>query len=105
MKPTNIKKTERPNIVLASLGVFSTGINVKRIFNIVITSPTKSSITLLQSIGRGLRKLNDKKLIIIDIADDLSHKSFKNITLKHFYHRLGVYKEQKFLYNVFNIDL
>lgn len=101
MKPTKTSKTNRPSILLASAGVFSTGINVKSIHNIILAFPTKSTITLLQSIGRGLRKLKDKKLNVIDISDNFK----SNITFKHFLHRLDVYKEQNFVYNTTNVFL
>lgn len=105
MKPKKIYRTTRPNILLASIGVFSTGINVKKIYNIVLTSPTKSTIILLQSIGRGLRKLKNKKLNVIDISDDLRYSSYTNITFRHFLHRLDIYKRQNFLYNRINVKL
>ena len=43
-------------MLLASYGTFSTGVNIKKIDNIMFASPSKSRIRNLQSIGRGLRK-------------------------------------------------
>ena len=42
-------------VIVASYGTFSTGVNIKRIHNIIFASPYKSQIKVLQSIGRGLR--------------------------------------------------
>jgi len=52
------KITEKQSdaIIVASLGTFSTGINIRNLHNIIFASPSKSQIRVLQSIGRGLRK-------------------------------------------------
>ena len=47
-------------IIVASYGTFSTGINIKNLHNIIFSSPSKSKIRVLQSVGRGLR-LGDNK--------------------------------------------
>ena len=53
---------------------FSTGINIKRLHNIIFGSPYKSQIKVLQSIGRGLRRTADKtECNLFDISDDLSY--------------------------------
>ena len=73
--------TERENnaIIVASYGTFSTGINIKNLHNVIFASPSKSRIRNLQSIGRILRKGNNKsKATLYDIADDISFKSRKN---------------------------
>jgi superfamily II DNA or RNA helicase len=60
-------------IIIASYGTFSTGINIRNLHNIVFSSPSKSRIRNLQSIGRGLRlKDNDSSATLYDIADDLN---------------------------------
>ena len=46
-------------IIVASLGTFSTGINIRNLHNIIFASPSKSQVKVLQSIGRGLRKSDD----------------------------------------------
>ena len=43
-------------IIIASYGVFSTGINIKNLHNVIFASPSKSRVRNLQSIGRVLRK-------------------------------------------------
>ena len=67
--------TEKENnaIIVASYGTFSTGINIKNLHNVIFASPSKSRIRNLQSIGRVLRKGNNKtKAPLYDIADDIS---------------------------------
>lgn len=93
-------------IIVASYKTFSTGINIKNLHNIVSASPSKSRIRVLQSIGRGLRK-NDQKntATLYDVADDLSWRSFRNTTLLHFYSRIEMYNQEKFDYKIYNIQL
>ena len=47
-------------IIVASLGTFSTGINIRNLHNIIFASPSKSQIKVLQSIGRGLRQSDNE---------------------------------------------
>ena len=54
-KIRGIVEEENNAIIVASYGVFSMGINIKRLHNIIFASPYKSQIKVLQSIGRGLR--------------------------------------------------
>lgn len=91
-------------IIVASLGTFSTGINIKRLNNIIFASPTKSQIRVLQSIGRGLRK-SDMITRVYDIADDFSWKSRKNYTLNHAIERVKIYQKQNFKYTIFGIPI
>lgn len=101
-----ILSTESNAIVIASYGVFSTGINIPSIENIIFASPSKSKIRNLQSIGRGLR-LNDGKTHckLFDIADDLSWKSHKNHTLKHAAIRYKLYHEEQFSIKLIEVSL
>ena len=93
-------------VIVASLGTFSTGINIKNLHNIVFASPSKSRIKTLQSIGRGLRLSKSKDMATLyDIADDLSWKSKKNYTLLHFIERVKMYDDEKFDYKIYNVDL
>ena len=50
-----ITEKEKDAIIVASIGTFSTGINIRNLHNIIFASPSKSQIRVLQSIGRGLR--------------------------------------------------
>jgi superfamily II DNA or RNA helicase len=99
-------ETEKDAIIIASSGVFSTGVNIKNLHNIIFASPSKSKIKTLQSIGRGLRTSDTKESVtLFDIADDLSWKTRKNFTLEHFKERMKIYVEEGFDYKIYNIDL
>ena len=101
-----ITEEESNAIIIASYGTFSTGINIKNLHNIIFSSPTKSRIRNLQSIGRGLRKSATKdKAILFDIADDLRHKAKVNYTLNHFAERMKIYNSEEFDYKIYNINL
>lgn len=93
-------------IIIASYGTFSTGINIRNLHNIIFASPSKSRVRNLQSIGRGLRKGDNKdKAVLYDIADDLSWKKNKNFSLKHFIDRMKIYNEEKFECRIYNINI
>jgi len=100
-----ITEKEENAIIIASYGTFSTGINIKRLHNIIFASPSKSRIRNLQSIGRVLRRGEGKTIATLyDIADDISGTR-DNYTLKHLYERLKIYKEENFKYEISNINL
>ena len=91
------------SVILASYGTFSTGINIKRIDNIVFASPSKSRIRNLQSIGRGLRKAEGKNSMrLFDISDDLQNE---NYTLNHLKERINIYNEEQFPYEIKEFNL
>jgi len=93
----------RDNVILASYGTFSTGVNIKLIDNIVFASPSKSRIRNLQSIGRGLRKGSGKdSMKLFDIADDIGGK---NYTLNHLKDRINIYNEEGFSYEIKQFNL
>jgi superfamily II DNA or RNA helicase len=94
-------------IIVASMGVFSTGINIKNLHGIIFASPTKSQIKVLQSIGRGLRKAdNGEETYLFDLVDDFSNnKKKQNFALKHGIHRLKIYQKEKFNFKVTNVPL
>jgi len=101
-----ITEKENDAIIVASMGTFSTGINIKRLHNIIFASPSKSQIRVLQSIGRGLRKSEDGiNTKVYDIADDLHWKSKKNYTLTHAAERIRIYSKEKFDYKVHDIRI
>ena len=105
-KIREITEQEKNAIIVASVGTFSTGINIKSLNNIIFASPTKSQIRVLQSIGRGLRKSNNGQgTVVYDIADDLSWKSRKNYTLNHAISRVKIYDKESFKYNVHSINI
>jgi len=92
--------------ILASYGVFSTGVNLKKLDNVIFASGSKSEIKVLQSIGRALRKGNDAdKATLYDITDDLSSGSFENYTLKHFRKRIEIYGSEQFPYKMYSVNI
>ena len=102
-KIRGIVESERDSIIVASFGVFSTGINIRNLHNIIFASPYKSRIRNLQSIGRGLR-IHESKAIakLYDIADDFKNN---NHTIKHFVKRIGIYNQEEFDYEIVKINL
>lgn len=98
---------EKQNAVLvASLGTTSTGVSIKRLHHMIAASPSKSKIKVLQSIGRMLRQHESKEhAVLYDIVDDLSIKSYKNYTLKHFDDRLKIYNAEQFNHKVYNVRI
>ena len=94
---------KKNNVILASYGTFSTGVNIKKIDNVVFASPSKSRIRNLQSIGRGLRKADGKtEMRLFDISDDLQ---CNNHTLNHLKERINIYNEENFTYEIRQFDL
>jgi superfamily II DNA or RNA helicase len=101
-----ITEQEKDAIIVASFGTFSTGINIKNLHNVIFASPSKSRIRNLQSIGRVLRKGNNKvKAKLYDIADDFTLNSRKNYTLNHFIERIKIYISENFNYDIVNVDI
>ena len=101
-----ITEKEKSAIIVASYGTFSTGINIRNLHNIVFSSPSKSRVRTLQSIGRGLRKSESKDTATLyDIADDFTHKSKRNFTINHFQERINIYAEEEFDYEITRIRI
>lgn len=98
----SIVEREANAIIVASYGVFSTGISIKNLNNIILGFPSKGRIRVLQTIGRGLRKSKTKdKATLYDVADDCE----KNYTLNHFIERVKLYNEEEFEYDIFPVKL
>jgi len=105
-KIREITESEKDAVIVASYGVFSTGINIKNLHNVIFASPSKSRIRNLQSIGRVLRKGKNKdKATLYDIADDCTYNSRKNYTLNHFIERVKIYNEESFNYDIVTVNL
>ena len=105
-KVRELVEKEKDAIIVASYGVFSMGINIKRLHNIIFASPYKSQIKVLQSIGRGLRLAEDKtECNLFDIADDMSYNKNRNFTLKHLEERVKIYSKQEFDYEIVPVKL
>lgn len=93
-------------VIIASYGTFSTGINIKNLHNIIFASPSKSRIRNLQSIGRVLRKGQNKaQAVLYDIADDFSKGNYNNYTLNHLKERIKIYNEEQFNYEIIPVNI
>ena len=91
---------------MASLGTFSTGINIRNLHNIIFASPSKSQIRVLQSIGRGLRKSdNNKPTKLFDIIDNLCNNANKNFSWQHGKDRLKIYEKENFNFKTYEIEI
>jgi len=101
-----LTEKETGAIIVASVGTFSTGINIKNLHNIIFAAPTKSQIRVLQSIGRGLRKSDSgQPTVVYDLADDLCWKKHKNYTHNHAINRIKIYAKEGFKYNIHEVQL
>jgi superfamily II DNA or RNA helicase len=93
-----IMENETNVICIAISAIFSTGVNVKNIHNIIFAAGGKSFIRTVQSIGRGLRKHDAKeKLIIFDVCDLL------NYGMAHCDKRKSIYDKEKIHYKEIDI--
>ena len=102
----SICEKEKDAIILASYGTFSTGINIKNLHNVIFASPSKSRVRNLQSIGRVLRKGENKaQATLFDIADDCARGSKLNYTLRHLVARRKIYEEENFDYEIKEVKL
>ena len=105
-KVRELVELEKDSVICASYGVYSTGVNIRNIHNIVFASPSKSRIRNLQSIGRGLRKSETKSSAsLYDIAEDLTYNDRKNYTLNHFMERIKIYTSEHFPYHIYTIPI
>ena len=87
-------------ILVASFGTSSTGISINNIFNVFFVNSFKSTSTILQSIGRGLRKsekIGKNFVNIYDISDDLYSGCYE---MAHARERLKIYESQNFSYDI-----
>jgi superfamily II DNA or RNA helicase len=101
-----IIEKQKNAIIVASLGTFSTGINIRNLHNIIFASPSKSQIKVLQSIGRGLRQSDNGQITTLyDLTDDLHHRSRKNYTLVHGALRVKIYEKEQFKYKIVKVDI
>ena len=84
-------KTANNKIIVATFGVAAVGINIPRIFNLVLLEPGKSFVRVIQSIGRGIRKADDKDFVQIwDITAATKYAK------RHLTERKRFYKEAKY---------
>ena len=86
-------------VIVATYGVAAVGINIPRIFNLIMIEPGKSFVRVIQSIGRGIRKAADKDYVqVVDITSSLKYSK------RHLTKRKKFYADQQFPYKVTKID-
>ena len=83
------------HVVIATYGVAAVGINIPRIFNLVLIEPGKSFVRVIQSIGRGVRKAKDKDFV--QIWDLTSTCKFAK---RHLTQRKKFYKEAQYPFTI-----
>lgn len=86
-------------ILIATYGVASTGISISRLYNVVLIEPGKSFVRTIQSIGRGLRKAEDKDHV--EIFDVYSSSKYSS---KHSKERIKYYKEAEYPYEILKVN-
>ena len=87
--------TSDNKVIVATYGVASVGINIPRIFNLVLLEPGKSFVRVIQSIGRGIRKAEDKNFV--QIWDITSNCKFAK---RHLTQRKSYYNEAKYPFTI-----
>ena len=87
--------TSSNKIIVATYGVAAVGINIPRIFNLVLIEPGKSFVRVIQSIGRGIRKAEDKDHV--QIYDITSSCKFAK---RHLTQRKAFYREANYPFDV-----
>ena len=92
-------KTSDNKVIVATFGVAAVGINIPRIFNLVLLEPGKSFVRVIQSIGRGIRKAEDKDFVQIwDLTSTCKWAK------RHLTARKKFYKDAKYPFNIDKID-
>lgn len=91
--------TSMDKIIVATYGVAAVGINIPRIFNLVLIEPGKSFVRVIQSIGRGIRKAEDKDFV--QIWDITSNCKFAK---RHLTQRKTFYKEANYPFSLEKLD-
>ncbi len=93
-------KTSDQKIIVATYGVAAVGINIPRIFNLVLLEPGKSFVRVIQSIGRGIRRAEDKDHVEIwDITSACKYAK------RHLTERKKFYKEAKYPFTITKVNI
>ena len=91
---------------LIEYGTLSTGVSINAIFNVILADSFKSEQIIIQSIGRALRKHDEKKLAtIFDIVDVFDKVKMNNTLYRHFLEREMFYRKRKYPYKIIKINL
>ncbi len=96
-KIRKIMESESDAVIIASMGTFSTGINIPNLNNLILAMPTKSDELVVQMIGRVLRK-SDSPTKVYDIVDDLSWNGEHNYAMRHALERIKIYAKKEYDY-------
>jgi superfamily II DNA or RNA helicase len=92
-------KTSDGKIIIATYGVAAVGINIPRIFNLVLIEPGKSFVRVIQSIGRGVRIAEDKDFVQIwDITSTCKYAK------RHLTERKKFYRDAKYPFHITKVD-
>lgn len=105
LRIVNVAENNDGVIIVASLGTFARGINIRNLENLIFAFGLKAKITTLQGIGRGLRIGRSNKVMVFDICDDLTWKSWVNYSFKHAMERLQIYQQERFNYSMIKVQL
>jgi superfamily II DNA or RNA helicase len=92
--------TEQYKVLIATYGVAAVGINLPRIFNLILVEPGKSFVRVIQSIGRGIRKAKDKDHV--QIWHITSNCKFSK---RHLTTRKKFYKEANYPYTINKVTI
>ena len=92
--------TEQHKVIIATYGVAAVGVNLPRIFNLVLLEPGKSFVRVIQSIGRGIRKAEDKDHV--EIWDITSTCKFSK---RHLTTRKKFYKEANYPFTIEKVTI
>ena len=85
--------------IVATYGVAAVGINIPRIFNLVMIEPGKSFVRVIQTIGRGVRKAEDKDYVrVVDLTSNLKYSK------RHLTKRKQYYAEQQFRHTTTKVE-
>lgn len=92
-------ETENNLVGIATLSLASTGLNIPRIFNLITIDQSKAYIRVVQTIGRGLRKANDKDTVnVFDICSDTKYAK------KHITQRKKIFKKENYPFRICKVD-
>jgi superfamily II DNA or RNA helicase len=92
-------QTAEDKVIVATYGVAAVGINLPRIFNLVLIEPGKSFVRVIQSIGRGIRKAKDKDFV--QVWDICSSAKFSK---RHLTERKKFYKDAEYPFSITKVD-
>jgi superfamily II DNA or RNA helicase len=99
-------ENESKAIIIATYGTFSTGINIRRLHNLIFSTPCKGKVRVLQSIGRELRKSKHKDVAnCYDIVDNLTWRNRDNYCVRHFVERHAMYMKEDFEVKKYKFDI